>query len=231
MIKGIFVSGTDTGVGKTLICGYLAGYLRRQGVNAITQKWVQTGCNCSSEDLAVHRRIGGFADDPELAPLVNPYCLPFPASPHIAAPMAGMTIKSEVISGAYRQLTRRFDLVVVEGIGGVMVPMRDDLLTIDMIAGLGLVALVVVHNRLGCINHTLLTIEALQNRQVPVFGLIFNRVNEGGNERILQDNMQIIPTVSGVCVLGEMPYLNDILHGEEQFAPIGEKVLRRWRGE
>jgi dethiobiotin synthetase len=229
-MKGIFITGTDTGIGKSLICGYLAGYLRGQGVRVITQKWVQTGCVCSSEDLALHRKIGGLEVDPELAPLQNPYCLPFPASPHIAASMAEVTIESEVITAAYRQLARRFELVLVEGAGGVMVPLREDLLTIDLIARLGLVALVVVHNRLGCINHTLLTIEALQNRRVPVFGLVFNRLEEGEDERILRDNVQIIPTMSGICALGEMPYLPDPLQGAKQFAPIGEEVLRRWRG-
>jgi len=231
MIKGIFISGTDTHVGKTMICGYLAGYMRRQGVNVITQKWVQTGCAFNSEDVAMHRKLGDLATEPELDPLVNPYCLPFPASPHIAAPMAGVNIESGVISGAYRQLAWRFDLVLIEGVGGVMVPLREDLLTVDLIARLGLVALVVVQNRLGCINHTLLTIEALQNRRVPVFGLIFNRIDEEGDERILQDNMQIVPTLSGINVLGEMPYLRDPMQGAAQFAPIGEKVLRRWRGE
>jgi len=230
-MSDIFISGTDTGVGKTLICGYLAGYLRQQGVNVITQKWVQTGCKCSSEDLEMHRQIGELEDDPELAPLVNPYCLPLAASPHFAAPQAGVTIEPDVIVGAYRQLSQRFDLVLVEGMGGVLVPLREDLLTADLIARLGLVALVVVHNRLGCINHTLLTIEALRNRQIPIFGLIFNRMDEGEDERILQDNLQIIPTLSGVCVLGEMPYLSDPLQGAAQFAPIGEAFLRQWRGD
>lgn len=230
-MKGIFICGTDTGVGKTLITGYLAGYLRRQGVNVITQKWVQTGCDCSSEDLEMHRQLAGLEDDPELAPLVNPYCLPLAASPHFAAAQAGVTIEPEVIVSAYRQLAWRFDLVLVEGVGGVMVPLREDLITIDMIARLGLVALVVVENRLGCINHTLLTIEALQNRQVPVFGLIFNRLRQDEDERILRDNVEIIPTLSGICPFGEMPYLSDPLHGAKAFEPIGEAVLRYWRGE
>jgi len=230
-MKGIFISGTDTGVGKTLITGYLAGYLRRQGVNVITQKWVQTGCQCPPEDLVMHRRLGGLEDDPELARLQNPYCFPLPASPHLAAPMAGATIEPEVIEHAYRQLARRFDLVLIEGVGGVLVPLREDLLTADLIARLKLRALVVVGNRLGCINHTLLTIEALQNRQIPIFGLIFNRTSNEGDEQILQDNVHIIPTLSGVCSLGEMPYLPDPLQGAKAFEPIGEAVLQRWRGK
>jgi len=230
-MSGIFISGTDTHVGKTLICGYLAGYMHRQGMSVITQKWVQSGCTGESEDLVMHRQLAGLDNDPELAPLVNPYCLPFPASPHIAGPMAGVDIDPDVIAGAYRKLAHRYDLVLIEGIGGVLVPLREDLLTADLIARLRLRALVVVHNRLGCINHTLLSIEALQNRQTPIFGLIFNRLDEYGDETILQDNLHIIPTLSGVCVLGEMPHLPDPLQGAAQFAPIGEAVLRRWRGE
>ncbi|MHB0936021.1 MAG: dethiobiotin synthase [Armatimonadota bacterium] len=230
-MKGIFISGTDTGVGKTLITGYLAGYLRRQGVNVITQKWVQTGCECPSEDLVIHRKLGGLEDDPELARLVNPYCFPLPASPHLAAPMAGATIESEVIENAYRQLARRFELVLIEGVGGALVPLRADLLTADLVARMKLRALVVVGNRLGCINHTLLTIEALHNRQIPIFGLVFNRMCTGEDERILQDNVHIIPALSGICSLGEMPYLTDLMLGAEAFEPIGEAILRRWRGE
>lgn len=230
-MRGIFISGTDTGVGKTLITGYLAGYLRRRGVNVVTQKWVQTGSACPSDDLVMHRRLGGLEDVPELARLQNPYCFPLPASPHLAAPLAGAVIKAEVIEHAYRELARRFDLVLVEGVGGALVPLREDLLTADLVARLNLRALVVVDNRLGCINHTLLTIEALQNRQVPIFGLIFNRPSDAEDERILRDNVHIIPTLSGVCSLGEMPHLPDPLQGAAAFEPIGEAVLRCWRGK
>ena len=230
-MKGIFIAGTDTGVGKTVICGCLAGYLRRQGVNVVTQKWAQTGSQCPSDDLVMHQRLGGLEDAPELARLQNPYCFPLPASPHLAARMAGAVIEPGVIEDAYRQLARRFDLVLVEGVGGVMVPLREDLLTVDLVARLGLAALVVAQNRLGGINHALLTIEALQNRQIPVFGLVFNRMCRGEDERILRDNVEIIPTLSGVCSLGEMPHLPDPLQGAEEFEPIGREVLRRWRGK
>jgi len=218
-VNGLFITGTDTGVGKTWICGYLAGFLRAQGVRVVTQKWVQTGCAGYSEDLARHQQLSGFTPDPALAPLLNPYCFPFPASPHLASAREGVVIEAEVILSAYRALAAQFELVLVEGAGGVCVPLTDHLLTIDLVARLHLPAVVVVRNGLGCINHALLTLEALRARQIPLLGLIVNHTSPDGDARILQDNPRIIEQLSGVPVLGSMPYLP--IPDAEAFAPIG----------
>jgi dethiobiotin synthetase len=203
-MKGIWITGTDTGVGKSVICGGLAGIWQAQGMRVITQKWVQTGATVP-EDLLCHRALMGDVDVLSAQDLAwrCPYCLPLPASPHLAAAQAGVTIEPAVIEDAYQALAARYDRVLVEGAGGVMVPLTEELLAIDLVAHLGLGALVVVANRLGCINHALLTVEALTQRSIPVLGLIFNRFTPD-EDRVQADNRRIIPHLTGIPVLGEV---------------------------
>ncbi|HEY3415445.1 MAG TPA: dethiobiotin synthase [Armatimonadota bacterium] len=227
-MSGIFITGTDTGVGKTLVCGCLAGFLQAHGRRVITQKWVQTGCPETAEDLLLHRRLGELEEIAELQDALNPYCFAFPASPHLAAAREGASIDPQVIANAYRQLESRFDLVLVEGAGGLLVPLTGDTLTIDLVAQLGLTALVVVRNGLGCINHALLTIEALRSRRIPLAGLVFNRPAEDGDEEILQDNPRTIAHLTGAPILGELPYLADPGQAPAAFAPIGETFLQQY---
>ncbi|MHB9026942.1 MAG: dethiobiotin synthase [Armatimonadota bacterium] len=225
-MSGIFITGTDTGVGKTLVCGCLAGYLQARGMRVITQKWVQTGCREAAEDLLLHRALGGLEEVAELEDALNPYCFAYPASPHLAAAREGVEIDPEVIAAAYRRLEARFDLVLVEGAGGALVPLTEETLIVDLAAQLGLSALVVVRNGLGCINHALLTVEALRSRNIPLAGLVFNRPEEGGEEEILRDNPRIIAHLTGATVLGELPYLPDPRQAPAAFPPIGEAFLQ-----
>ncbi len=224
-MNGLLLTGTDTGVGKTRVCGYLAGYLSRHGVRVVTQKWVQTGCGMVAEDLIAHRELGGIDDDPALVMLRNPYCCPLPASPHLAAAHAGITIDPAVIAAAYQALAAQHDLVIVEGVGGLLVPLTRCLLLADLAAELGLATLLVIRNRLGCINHALLTVEALRRRQLPLLGLIFNRTEDSEDDCILQDNPRIIAELTGIQVLGELPYGADA----DAFTPIGEAFLACWK--
>jgi len=230
-MSGILITGTDTGVGKTLICGYLAAWLRARGMRAITQKWVQTGCSGRSEDLQVHLRLGGWPEE-ELETLLAdlcPYCFPLPASPHLAAAREGVHVEPERIERAYTKLCSRFEIVLVEGVGGLLVPLTEDMVVADLAARLGLSALVVVRNRLGCINHALLTVEGLRSRGIPPLGLVFNRVDGSGNEELRRDNLRIIALLSGVEILGELPHLADPMRGLDAFDPIGRAFMLRWK--
>jgi dethiobiotin synthetase len=173
------------------------------------------------------------APPPEL-PDLCPYRLAFPASPHLAAAREGKVIEARVIEGAYRRLAASHDIVLVEGTGGFLVPLADGLLAGDLVARLGLSALVVVGNRLGCVNHALLTVEAIRGRGVPLAGLIFNRAPVGGGgppEEVLSDNVHVVGKVTGVRVLGEVPFLSGPGAGAEAIAPAGQAFLDRWRAE
>lgn len=233
-MKGIFVTGTDTGVGKTMVCGLLAAFLRAQGMNVVTQKWVQTGTPGWPADLAMHRRLMKLPQDvPEDAiEDLCPYRFSYPSSPHLAAEREGKRIDPAVIEAAYRRLERSHDAVVVEGAGGFLVPLSKEMLLGDLVARMGLPVLLVVGNRLGCINHALLTVEAVRRRGVPLAGLLFNRAPGGTAwcpEELLADNVRIVGEISKAPVLGELPFLPRPDDGAEAFAPVGCAFLERWR--
>jgi dethiobiotin synthetase len=226
-MKGIFVTGTDTGVGKTIIAGLLAGAFNRHG-RVITQKWVQTGCIGNSTDIEEHHSLSGITPDNEISAAVNPYCFTMAASPHLAAESEGSLIDTERIKSAYHELANIFDYVFAEGAGGAMVPLTRDKLLIDIVADLSLTALIVVDNKIGCVNHTLLTIEALRSRNIPIAGLIFNQTQQDiQNTRVFEDNPRIINHISNVPVLGAMPYLKDINSGKVLIDQIARNLYFR----
>jgi dethiobiotin synthetase len=113
-----------------------------------------------------------------------------------------------------------------------MVPLTKKALACDLVARLKLSVLLVVGNRLGCVNHALLTVEAIRRRETPLAGLIFNRVPGGSNwspEELLSDNVRIVEEISGAPVLGEVPFLENPAAGGEAFFPVGRAFLDRWK--
>jgi dethiobiotin synthetase len=233
-VKGVFVTGTGTGVGKTVVCGLLAGFLRTRGMRVTTQKWVETGGTDGPSDIDVHRRLmGGPGPAPEPPPADRrPYRFSLPASPHLAAAHEGRRVDPAVLEAAYRRLEGTHDAVLVEGAGGFLVPLSEELLTGDLVARIGLPVLVVAANRLGCVNDALLTVEAVRRRGIPLLGLVFNRLpGEGGGTRAeaQADNPRIVAEISRAPVLGEVPPLPDPARGAEAFAPVGRAFLERWR--
>lgn len=233
-MKGVFVTGTGTGIGKTVVCGLLAGFLRARGMRVTTQKWVETGVADGPSDIDVHRRLmgaPGFAAEPPLADRC-PYRFSLPASPHLAAAFEKRRVDPAVIEAAYRRLAKTHDVVLVEGAGGILVPLSEELLTGDLVARIGLPVLVVAENRLGCVNDVLLTVEAVRRRGIPLLGLVFNRLpgeGDGTPAEVLADNPRIVAEITQAPVLGEVPLLSDPARGMEAFAPVGRAFLERWR--
>ena len=232
-MKGVFITGTGTGVGKTVVCGLLAGFLRARGMRVTTQKWVETGVTDGSSDIDVHRRLMGDPGPAPEPPRADrcPYRFPLPASPHLAAARDGRRVDPAVIEAAYRRLAETHDVVLVEGAGGFLVPLSEELLTGDLVARIGLPVLVVAGNRLGGVNDALLTVEAVRRRGVPLWGLVFNRLSgEGdGAAEVLADNPRIVAKITQAPVLGEVPFLSDPARGADAFAPVGRAFLERWR--
>ncbi len=170
-----FITGIDTGIGKSIVSGLLARFLRSFKVNYITAKLVQTGCQDIAEDIVAHRKIEGIEllkEDIEKE--TCPYVFKFPASPHLAAEMEGCTLDPEYIATCVNKLAGSYDFILLEGAGGLMVPLTRDLLTADFIAEQGYSLIVVSSSRLGSINHTLMTLEAASNRNIPIAGVIYN---------------------------------------------------------
>ena len=179
MKKSYFITAIDTDAGKSIATGLLARYLAEKGTSVITQKMAQTGCAGASEDIETHRRIMGvpaFAEDEN--GLTCPYVFPFPAAPQLAAALAGEKISLEKIHETTVRLEEKYDCVLTEGVGGLMVPLADDLTVLDYMGRYPQPAILVAHCKLGSVNHTLLSLEALKNRGVALTGILYNRFSE-----------------------------------------------------
>lgn len=229
-MKAVFVTGTDTEVGKTLVCGLLARYLNEKGLRVVTQKWIQTGSEDDiPEDIATHlclmdrdvSHIEAYQSD------VCPYQLKMPASAHLASEMESRIIDPKRIRKSTLKLMQAFDRVVVEGIGGALVPYSREGLVIDMVQSLDLPVVVVARNKLGGINHTLLTVEALQARGLKILGIVFNS-SEYEDARVAQDNPQIVADISGQRILGILPWTKELYALHDAFEPIGDTIESVW---
>lgn len=183
-----FISGIDTGIGKTYTTGYLAKLWNEQGQKTITQKLVQTGNVDVSEDIEQHRKIMGMGWFPEDdSKLTMPEIFSYPASPHLATKIDGREIDFAKIERATQQLAEKYDVVLLEGAGGLMVPLTTDLLSIDYIAAKQLPVILVSSGRLGSINHTILSLEALKSRGLELYALAYNLNDESQDELISKD--------------------------------------------
>lgn len=170
-----FVSGIDTGVGKTVATGLMARHLANRGIDAITVKMVQTGCDGFSEDLGEHRRLCGISQLPEDGEgLTSPQVFKFPASPLLAARLEGATVDLGLIRSSVAECARRRDIVLVEGAGGLLVPLAGDVMSADFAAGEKWPLVLVTCGRLGSLNHTLLSLEAAAARGMRVAGVVYN---------------------------------------------------------
>lgn len=188
-----FISGIDTGIGKTYTTGYLAKLWNEQGKKTITQKLIQTGNIDISEDIEQHREIMGMGWFPEdETKLTMPEIFTYPASPHLATQIDGREIDFDKIAKATQQLTEKYEVVLLEGAGGLMVPLTTELLTIDYLTEKKYPVILVSSGRLGSINHTLLSLEALKNRGLELYALAYNLNDESQDVLISKDTSEYL---------------------------------------
>ncbi len=199
-MPGYFITGTDTGVGKTYVTCYLAEKLRRAGADVGVMKPISTGP--AAEDDALYLKKKLKLDDP--LELINPIHLKRPLAPYPAAKLERKKLDLKKIFKAYKELEKRHDTVLVEGIGGVAVPITKDYFVIDLIKEMKLPAIVVARAGLGTINHTMLTLGALLDQHIAVSGIIINGFR--GKELSEKTNAEVIEKISGVPVLEKLPY-------------------------
>lgn len=181
MDRVLFVSGIDTNIGKSYATAMLVARLRAQGRRTISQKMIQTGNTDQSEDISLHRALlGEPLSEVDHLGLTAPIILSYPASPHLAArlddraiDLAELDRATELLLGAYG-----YDCVVLEGAGGLMVPITKDYLTADFVGERGYPLALVTSGRLGSINHTLLTLEVCASRGIALRYLIYNHYPE-----------------------------------------------------
>jgi dethiobiotin synthetase len=175
MGKVYFITGIDTNIGKTYATGMLSKALLKAGKNVITQKIVQTGCTGLSEDLVLHREIEErpFLTEDKLG-WTAPYIFAYPCSPHMAAEMENHPIDPKALRRTTDELVSRYDYVLVEGAGGLMVPLTREYLTIDYIKDNDYPIILVTSGRLGSLNHTLLSIFACKQYGIKIKAIVYN---------------------------------------------------------
>ena len=220
-IQGIFITGTDTGVGKTYVGAGLAAALREQGIDVGVMKPAETGCMFRNGVLVPRDALkliqAGGVDDP-LA-LVNPYRFRDALAPAVAAARTGKRIEIRRIVSAFRTLARKHAYMVVEGAGGIMVPLTTNRYYLDLARVLDLPVLVVARPGLGTINHSLLTVMALRSRGLRIAGIVINHHSKkvpGLAERTVPP---VIERLSGVPVIGQVKF------GQNDFRNIMRYLL------
>jgi dethiobiotin synthetase len=172
--SGLFVTGTDTGVGKTLVAAGIARFCRRHGIRVGVMKPCETGVDDVRQPGADARLLRWAAGSTDADELLAPYRLPQPLAPAAAAVHAGVHVEPQQIIDCYKKIIAGKDLVIVEGAGGLMVPLRGGYLIADLVRQLSIPLLVVARPTLGTINHTLLTVFAARAMELPVAGLMIN---------------------------------------------------------
>jgi len=183
------LAGIDTDVGKSYATGLLARHLLQQGQSVTTLKLVQTGCRDTSDDIRLHRKLmGQELTDFDRDGTTCPYVFPYPASPLLSAKMVGKVIEATVLDRAMTTLQAQYEWLLVEGAGGLLVPLNDNLLLLDYLAAKELPLILVSSPRLGSINHTRLSLEAIRSRRIPLLGLVYNLYGSHPRE-IVQDTL------------------------------------------
>jgi dethiobiotin synthetase len=225
-MKIIFITGIDTGVGKTVVTGLWAHHLLGQGRRVLTAKLVQTGSSSGNvaEDIQVHRTLMGSPVLPaDQQGWTCPYVLRYPAAPHLAARLENRRIDPEVLDQAWERLSHQADWLLLEGVGGIEVPLREDLTTLDYLAERRFPTLVVTCPRLGSLNHTFLTVDRLQSRGVPVLGLAYNLALSAAQE-ITRDTRLFFQRRWPKLAIWEVPPF-DPTRPPEQLAPTPPDFL------
>lgn len=203
-MSGVFITGTDTGVGKTHVAALAAGVLKARGVDVGVMKPVETGCAGGiAQDAEALIRASGVKDPLEV---VAPYRFTQPVSPNVAAREAGVEVDPGVIEDSFSRLSAAHDTVLVEGAGGIMVPVTDGLTFAGLVKRLNLPVVVVAPSRLGVINHTLLTVFQARSMGLSVRGVVLNHPSEPDpGDRSVQTNREVIERFTGVEII-EVPF-------------------------
>jgi dethiobiotin synthetase len=215
-IPGLFVTGTDTGVGKTVIAGAIANWFHRRGRSVAVCKIAATGCEVRREGLVSEDAefLARCADARHPLDLIAPQRYSEPLAPAIAAERARRPIDWFLINNSIRLMSRGSDLMIVEGVGGIMVPMDEQHTVLDVVVALRVPAVVVARPGLGTINHTLLTVNTLREAGVHVAGVVINRYPADTPDTAVETNPRAIERwgkVQVLCVAPDEPILNGSL--------------------
>lgn len=218
--KGFFITGTDTGVGKTFVAAGIAAVLREKGINVGVMKPVETGCiekdgKLVPQDAVFLRKSAGVNDEIDL---INPYRFKAPLAPSIASRLENKTIELNNIKECHDKLAAQHKVMLVEGVGGLLVPLNETETVADLIKLFQLPLIVIAESRLGAINHTLLTVKHAQSIGIEVKGIILNYPAFSMDESLSTNQIEI-KRLTGLPIFGELPFCD---------ADRGPKMVRKY---
>ena len=208
-MKSIFIAGTDTDVGKTYITAGLAIALRKMDIDVGVMKPFAAGTaqkkNFKSEDVEILARAAQI-DDPEN--LINPQFFPISASPYTAWKNLRTKPKVSTILLSFKKLSKLHDLILVEGMGGIMTPILKDYFITNLIKEMKIPTVIVTRSKVGTINHTIMTIQMCKRYKIPVKGIIINDFDDNGYS--IKNLTRDLQSLTGVKVLGSIPFIKDM---------------------
>ncbi|MBV8782080.1 MAG: dethiobiotin synthase [Phycisphaerae bacterium] len=209
-ISGVFITGTDTGIGKTVVAGAIADWFRRHQYRVAVCKPVATGCERRREGLVSEDAefLAACADASHPLDVICPQRYVEPQAPAVAAQRAGQPLDWSAIDRSLQTMSSAADVLIVEGVGGILVPLDDDYTVLDLAIRLNMPTLIVARPGLGTINHTLLTAAVLRGADVPVAGVVINRYptdTPGVAEETNPDAIERWGRVPVLCVIPDEP--------------------------
>jgi len=209
MTRAFLVTGTDTGIGKTVVTGGIAAALARAGRDVGVMKPFATGAlrvrgKLVSEDALFLKKASGVQDPLEQ---INPVCLKPPLAPSMAAEVAKKRIDLRLVFEAYRELRARHSTIIVEGVGGLLVPLLTGFTVAHFARRLKLPIVIVTRPSLGTLNHTALTVHAARSFKLPILGMVINHARSDRRGLAERLNPAALRRETRVPILGEVPYL------------------------
>jgi dethiobiotin synthetase len=223
-VKSYFITGTDTGVGKTTVTAGLVLCIKKCGIDVGVMKPIATGVpqksGFKSVDVSLLSRASGVNDAEDL---INPIFLPIPLSPYDACKMLELGFDKKIIFKRFQQLQKLHQMLLVEGIGGIMTPLSKDYFVADMIKEMGLETIIVTRSTLGTLNHTMMTVNICHYYQIPIKGIIVNNYNEKGSYAE-KNAPSTICEITNIPILGVLPFVKDYQNLEMMIPHIEKNV-------
>lgn len=223
-MKSYFITGTDTGVGKTTVTAALAACLKKIGIDVGVMKPIATGIErksgFKSSDVSILCQASGVDDAEDL---MNPIFLPLPASPYDVSKVLKLDFDKKIIFEKFEKLKNKHDMLLVEGIGGIMTPITSNYFVADLIKEMNLDTIIVTRSTLGTLNHTVMTVKICHEYKIPIKGIIINNYDENGSF-VEKNSPSTIYEITHMPILGTLPFVKDYQNVEMMISHVEKNM-------